>query len=174
MLTNTEADGRPTLPLPQGLHLYVEGVPPRGRRGVRHGGAVAGRAGLAVLWIQAPFEQRTTKFENFFHAGSLDFAPDVVARFRDVAAKVPTVVDVFLDRPAILTPFVHEVATVVANWGASPQALLDVLTGAAESRGALRFDLLSSRAAVGQPARMSRSIRKPLFHFGHGLSSRAG
>ncbi|WP_197510005.1 hypothetical protein [Tessaracoccus coleopterorum] len=30
-------------------------------------------ADVAVIRLQAPYEQRATVFENFFHAGSLDF-----------------------------------------------------------------------------------------------------
>ena len=89
---------------------------------------------------------------------------------RAVAASVPTVVDVFLDRPAILTPFVDEVAAIVANWGANPRAVLDVLTGAAEPKGRLPFDLPSSMAAVeANRPDVPFDTADPLFRFGHGL-----
>ena len=77
-------------------------------------------------------------FENFFHAGSLEFPDETFAHVREVAASVPTVVDVFLDRPAILTPFAGDVAAIVANFGANPRALLDVLSGEARPEGRCR------------------------------------
>jgi beta-glucosidase len=171
LLTNTVTDaGAPTLPIAAGRRLYVEGIDP----GVaaEYGTVVATpeEADVAILRLQAPWEERSTVFENFFHAGSLDFAEATVAHVREVATSVPTVVDVFLDRPAILTPFVDDVAAIVANWGANPRAVLDVLTGAAEPKGRLPFDLPSSMAAVeANRPDVPFDTADPLFRFGHGL-----
>ncbi len=169
LITNTEQ----TLPLARGSKLYVEGIEPG--IAAAYGDVVASpeAADVAVLRIAAPFEQRRTRFENFFHAGSLDFPADQVAHLKAVAAAVPTVVDIFLDRPAILAPFVDDVAAITANWGAGPSALLDVLFGASESKGSLPFDLPRSMDAV----RDSRpdvpfDTADPLFRFGHGLRYR--
>ena len=127
-------------------------------------------ADVAILRLQAPFEQRPTFFENFFHSGSLDFPAEQVAHVREVAAAVPTVVDVFLDRPAILTPFVADLAALIANWGAGPRALLDVLVGDARPEGSLPFDLPSSMAAVeANRPDVPFDTADPLFRFGHGL-----
>ena len=41
--------------------------------------ATPAEADVAILRLQAPYEQRATLFENFFHAGSLDFPAEVVA-----------------------------------------------------------------------------------------------
>ena len=89
---------------------------------------------------------------------------------REVAASVPTVVDVHLDRPAILTPIVDEVAAIVANYGANARALLDVLVGDARPEGSLPFDLPSSMAAVeANRPDVPFDTADPLFRFGHGL-----
>ncbi|MFK4853436.1 glycoside hydrolase family 3 protein [Microbacterium sp. ZW T6_19] len=159
------------LPLRRGLKLYVEGISPE--VAARFGEVVGSpqEADAAVLRIQAPYEQRATMFENFFHAGSLDFPEEVIAHVAEIAASVPTVVDVFLDRPAILGPIVDAANAVVANWGANSEALLDVLTGAVTATGKLPFDVPSSMAA----AEASRpdvpfDTADPLFRFGHGLS----
>ncbi|GAA1954244.1 glycoside hydrolase family 3 protein [Microbacterium deminutum] len=172
VLTNLiGADGASVLPLARGLRLYVEGVDPE----------VAGRYGTvvdspddadaAILRLHAPFEQRDTVFENFFHAGSLDYPADVVDHVREVAAAVPTVVDVVADRPAILAPIVEVAAAVTLNWGASAAALLDVLTGVAEPKGRLPFDLPRSMAAVeASRPDVPFDTADPLFRFGHGLS----
>ena len=98
-------------------------------------------ADVAIVRIGAPYEQRGTMFENFFHAGSLEMAAEQVEHLLDVAAKVPTVLDVYLDRPAILTPVVDAMAAVVVNFGASPAAVFDVLFGAAEPRGRLPIEI---------------------------------
>jgi beta-glucosidase len=110
-------------------------------------------------------------FENFFHAGSLDFPEEVVAHVREVSAVAPTVVDVFLDRPAILGPIVEAAAAVTANWGANAEALLDVLTGGSPATGKLPFDVPSSMAAVeASRPDVPFDTADPLFRFGHGLS----
>ncbi|GAA1144125.1 glycoside hydrolase family 3 N-terminal domain-containing protein [Microbacterium natoriense] len=159
------------LPLRTGLKLYVEGIAPEAA--ARYGEVVATpeEADAAILRLQAPYEQRASMFENFFHAGSLDFPEDVIAHVVEVAASVPTVVDVFLDRPAILGPIVEAAGAVVANWGAGADALLDVLTGAVPATGKLPFDVPSSMAAVeASRPDVPFDTEDPLFRFGHGLS----
>ncbi|MCM3658028.1 glycoside hydrolase family 3 C-terminal domain-containing protein [Agromyces mediolanus] len=165
------APAAPVLPLARGLKLYVEGID--AEIAGEYGTVVASpaEADVAILRLQAPFEERPTFFENFFHSGSLDFADEVVAHVREVAAAVPTVVDVFLDRPAILTPIVDGLAALTGNWGASPRAVLDVLTGAAEPKGKLPFDLPSSMAAVeANRPDVPFDTADPLFRHGHGLA----
>jgi beta-glucosidase len=159
------------LPLQRDLRLYVKGIDPA--IAAEYGTVVEdpASADAAVLRLQAPFEERSTVFENFFHAGSLDFPADVLEHVAAIGAQVPTVVDVFLDRPAILEPVVDSAAAVVANFGASARALLDVLTGEATPQGHLPFEIPRSMDAV----RASRSdvpfdTEDPLFRFGHGLS----
>mgnify|MGYP002385453077 FL=1 len=133
--------------------------------------ATPAEADYAIVRTHAPFEVRATTFENFFHQGSLDFTEEAVEHLRSLAAAVPTIVDVHLDRPAILTPFVDAPAAIVANYGANARALLDVLTGAATPSGALPFDLPSSMAAVEASREdVPFDTKDPLFRFGHGLS----
>ncbi|MCA0296581.1 MAG: glycoside hydrolase family 3 C-terminal domain-containing protein [Actinobacteria bacterium] len=173
LVNATAADGAPTLPFAAGLKLYLEGVD--ADVAAAYGTVVAdpAEADLAVLRLQAPWEERPTAFENFFHSGSLDFPPEVVARVLEVAAEVPTVLDVFCDRPAILTPFVDAVAALIVNFGASDDALLDVLTGAAEPQGRLPIDLPRSMAAVAaNRPDVPFDTADPLFRFGDGLRYR--
>jgi len=172
VLTNTTTDaGAPTLPLARGLKLYVEGIAPE--VAAEYGTVVETptEADVAVIRTHAPFEERSSTFENFFHQGSLAFTDEAVAHIREVAAAVPTVIDVHLDRPAILTPFVGDVAAIVGNYGASSNAVLDVLTGAAAPLGKLPFDLPSSMEAVEASREdVPFDTKDPLFRFGHGLS----
>ena len=159
------------LPFTRGAKLYVEGI--SAEVAAEYGEVVdsPAEADLAILRIQAPYEQRASAFENFFHAGSLDFPAEVIAHVADVAASVPTVVDVFLDRPAILAPIVEAANAVVANWGASSAPLLDVLSGAAPATGKLPFDVPRSMAAVeASRPDVPFDTADPLFRFGHGLA----
>ena len=166
VLTNTGA-----LPFTVGLKLYVEGIDPE--VATSYGEVVEDPrdADLAVIRLQAPFEQRDTTFENFFHAGSLDFADEVVDHVRELAAVVPTVVDVLADRPPILQPITDLASAVTVNWGVSGAALLDVLSGVVSAEGRLPFDLpRSMRAVVDSRPDVPFDTEDPLFRFGHGLS----
>ena len=172
ILTNTATDAAgPVLPLRTGLRLYVEGIAPDVAAAYGTLVETPAEADAAVLRLHAPYELRGTPFEDFFHAGSLDFPADVLAHVGEVAAQVPTVVDVFLDRPAILGPLTAVAAAVVANWGVSSSALLDVLTGAAVAQGRLPFDVPRSMAAVeASRPDVPFDTEDPLFRFGHGLT----
>ena len=69
-----------------------------------------------------------------------------------------------------ITPFAGDVAAIVANYGASARALLDVLLGDARPEGSLPFDLPSSMAAVeANRPDVPFDTADSLFRFGHGL-----
>ncbi|MCD2442061.1 glycoside hydrolase family 3 C-terminal domain-containing protein [Agromyces sp. SYSU K20354] len=162
--------GTPILPLADGAKLYIEGIAPEIASAYGTVVDVPADADVAIVRIHAPYEERATVFENFFHAGSLAFSDDQVEHIGGIAAQVPTVVDVFLDRPAILAPIVETTAAIVANYGAAPEAILDVLFGRATPRGRLPFDLPSSMAAVeASRPDVPFDTADPLFRFGHGL-----
>lgn len=164
----TVLQSSPALPFARGVRLYVEGIAAGVAAGYGEVVATPEEADLAVLRLEAPYEERGSMFENFFHAGSLAFPAETIAHVREVAAAVPTVVDVFLDRPAILTPFAEAGVALTANWGASPAALLDVLSGAARAEGALPFDVPRSMAAVeASRPDVPFDTADPLFRFGH-------
>ncbi len=164
----TVLQSSPALPFARGVRLYVEGIAAGVAAGYGEVVATPEEADLAVLRLEAPYEERGSMFENFFHAGSLAFLAETIAHVREVAAAVPTVVDVFLDRPAILTPFAEAGVALTANWGASPAALLDVLSGAVRAEGALPFDVPRSMAAVeASRPDVPFDTADPLFRFGH-------
>ena len=164
------ADGPAALPLAAGLAVYVEGF--RSAAAARLGRLVGdpADADVAVLRLAAPFEPRPGRFESMFHAGSLAFAPQERDRLLAVCAAVPTVVDLYLDRPAVVPELAGAAAALLVDYGASDDALVDVLLGRAQARGRLPFDLPSSMDAVAA----SRSdvpfdTADPLFRFGDGL-----
>lgn len=160
-----------TLPFARGTKVYVSGFDPETVAGYATVVATPGEADVALVRLHAPYEQRATMFENFFHAGSLDFTQETVEEVLAIARAVPTVLQVFLDRPAILTPFVGEVAAIAADFGADQAALLDVLFGQASPQGRLPMDLPSSMEAVrANRPDVPFDTEAPLFRFGHGLA----
>ena len=164
-----------TLPLREGLSVYVENV--SAEAAARLGTVVdrPGDADVAVVRLLAPFEPRSDLFlEAWFHQGSLDFPPGLVSRLARIAAQCPLVVDVVLDRPAVLTPLLPIATTVVGSYGTSDDALVAALTGAIAPEGRLPFDLPRSMEQVRQHAEDVPGYDDPLFRFGHGLAAPKG
>ncbi len=132
-------------------------------------------ADLALLRVSAPFEtlHPNYMFGSMQHEGSLDFAdgnPDLEMINR-AAAKVPTIVTVYLDRPAILTKFNTRVGALLANFGASDRALFDVVSGKAKPEGRLPFELPSSMQEVeAQSSELPHDTAHPLYKLGYGLT----
>ena len=121
---------------------YVEGIAPDAA--ARLGTVVADPADatLAVVRLQAPWEHRDDLFlESWFHQGSLAFPPGLRWRLARIAEACPLIVDVFLDRPAVLSDLVDVADVLVADFGTNDHALVDALTGVVEPVGVLPFDL---------------------------------
>jgi len=158
------------LPLRKGCRIYLEGVSEDAAAG--YGDVVGDPAGadVALLRLKAPYEPRPGGFEAMFHAGSLEFAAEERDHHAAICSAVPTIVDVYLDRPAVLTELAIAAAALLGSYGSSDEAFLDVVFGAAQPEGSLPFDLPRSMAAVAA----SRSdvpfdTADPIFRFGHGL-----
>ncbi|MEI5527021.1 glycoside hydrolase family 3 N-terminal domain-containing protein [Streptomyces brasiliscabiei] len=171
VLKNSVVEGRPVLPLAVGARVYAEGIDPE----------VLGReftpvttpqeAELAIVRIDAPFEPRDDLFlESYFHQGSLDLPPGLVHRLRRIAHYAPLIVDVALDRPAILTPLVDALAGLTVTFGVSDDALLTALTGRIAPEGKLPVELPRSMQAVRESAPDALAdTADPLFPLGSGL-----
>jgi beta-glucosidase len=132
------------------------------------------QADVAIVRLAAPYETLHPGyvFGAMQHEGNLGFRAGDKAydEFVRVSALVPTIVSVYLDRPAILTPIVGHARAIVANFGVSDDALLDVLAGRARPMGKLPFDLPASMDAVAaQRSDVAHDIAKPLYPFGFGL-----
>jgi beta-glucosidase len=128
-------------------------------------------ADVALLRLQAPYEPRPGAVEAYYHAGSLAYPPDELARILAVTDTAPSIVDVYLDRATILTDIAAHAATLLVTFGVDDEPLLDVLTGRHAPRGRLPFDLPGSMGAVqgGRPD-VPFDDPHPLFPYGHGLN----
>jgi beta-glucosidase len=164
--------GAAHLPLSGQPKVYVEGMAPQALAGWAHVVLTPDEADVAIVRTSAPWEQRggPGDFESFFHAGSLEFHADELAHLRELAAKLPLVVDVFLDRPGILAPVVELAGAVIGNFGSTDEALAQVLFGAAEPQGRLPFEVPSSMDAVlASLPDVPNDTADPTFTVGFGL-----
>jgi beta-glucosidase len=128
-------------------------------------------ADLALLRLKAPFEPRPGGFEAMFHAGSLEYSEQEKARQADIYKSVPTVVDMYLDRPAVIPEIAAAAKALLVSYGSSSEAFLDVIFGHVQPEGKLPFDLPSSMEAVkSSRSDMQYDTANPRFRFGDGLS----
>ena len=107
-------------------------------------------ADVAIIRLRTPFEPIETEnlFAKLFHHGDISFKDEAQQAILDIAEQVPTVVDIYLDRPAIF-PIINNCAeAVIANYGADDRALLETLFGNVSPEGRLPFELPSSMSAV--------------------------
>jgi beta-glucosidase len=172
LLKNGAAPATKLLPLPGRPKIYVEGIAPEVAG--QYGQVVAdpAAADLAILRLSAPYDPRDNEpLESFFHAGDLRFKPDELARIQQIMAQVPTIVDIYLDRPAVIPEIAAGAAALLANFGASDDAVLDVIFGRFRPAGKLPFELPSSiEAVLAQHPDVPYDSEHPLFPFGFGLT----
>ena len=160
------------LPLAAGTKVYVDGLPAATAAAYGEVVATPTDADVAIVFRPAPFEPRTDTFiESVFHAGRLEYTAEERDRVLETANAVPTVFVVNLERPAVITEIAAASSAVVGTFGASPEAILDVVFGRFSPHGKLPFELPSSQAAADkQLSDVPFDSESPLFPFGHGLS----
>jgi beta-glucosidase len=172
LLKNGDIAGAPLLPASAEALLYIEGIEEEIAAGY---GAVVGApadADLAIVRVGAPFEPRSELgLEELFHAGSLAFDAQTLAHLLEVAAAVPTVVVIDLDRPAVIPELAAAAAGLIGAFGATDAVVLDLIFGNSSPTGKLPFELPSSMEAVErQLSDVPADSQNPLFPLGFGLS----
>jgi hypothetical protein len=130
-------------------------------------------ADIAIVRTSAPFQTLHPgyAFGARFHEGDLGFrgGDKEFEEIKRITAAVPTIVTVYLDRPAILTELKDRANALVGNFGVSDAALLDVLTGVAQPEGKLPFELPSSMQEVeAQKSAVPHDTAHPLYRIGFG------
>lgn len=129
-------------------------------------------ADFAIIRLNTPWYPVETK--NFmaasFHHGDLDFKGEEKKGILQLLDKVPTIVDIYLDRPAVIPEITQSAAAVIADFGASDHAVCEVLFGNTDPQGKLPFELPSSMEAVlKQKPDVPYDSENPLFAYGFGL-----
>ena len=131
--------------------------------------AVIEQADCAILRLSTPFEKRTGFLREHFHAGDLDFKDAEKCAYPGHPRAIPTIVVIHLDRPAVIPEIAEKSAALLADFGASDEAVLDVIFGRFAPAGKLPFELPSSMEAVrAQKPDVPHDSEEPLFAFGMG------
>jgi beta-glucosidase len=172
LLKNDQFDNWRLLPLPLGTELWLEGID--AATASEYGRVVAALddADVALLRLPTPFEPRDQyPLESYFHSGSLAFPEEEVARILSMCRQKPTIIDIALERPAVIPEIAAGAAAVLGTFGASDTALLDVIFGRLPPGGKLPFELPSSMQAVElQAPDAPHDSVDPVYPFGWGLT----
>ncbi len=174
LLTNKEFDERPLLPFtPGAVKIYVEGHDPD--VAANYGEVVSDpdEADVIIKNIPPPYEEGYGKLVGMqlFHEGRLYYTEEELAPVLDLINKKPTVVTTYLERPAILTDIVESAGAVLVNFGATDEAVFDILFGKFKPQGKLPFDMPSTwESVLNQREDVPFDLEDPLFRFGYGLS----
>lgn len=129
-------------------------------------------ADFAIIRISTPWYPVDT--DNFiaatFHHGDLDFKGDVKKEILDLLQSIPTIVNIYLDRPAVIPGIAKSSTALIADFGASDASVCEVLFGNSNPIGNLPFELPSSMEEVrNQKTDVPYDSKDPLFPFGFGL-----
>ena len=162
------------LPLKQNsLKIYVKNINPQ--VAADYGTIVTkpGEADIAIIRLNTPFYpfESPIMMARMFHHGDLDFKGKQKDSILELLKAVPTIVDINLDRPAVIPEINASAKGLLADFGASDAAVLDVIFGKAKPAGKLPFELPSSMEAVrNQKEDLPYDSKDPLYKFGFGLS----
>jgi len=171
LLKNGFAAGAPALPLQGRPRIFTEGIAPN--VAARYGQLVStpSEADYVLVRLATPYEPRPGFLESRIHSGRLDLPTAERERLLALLSCAPGIVCIYLDRPAVIPEIAAASAALLADFGASDAAVLDVIFGRAHPQGRLPFELPSSMEAVERQAEdLPYDSENPLYPFGHGLS----
>jgi beta-glucosidase len=172
VLLKLATEGAAQLPLAAGLKIYVEGLDAEKASAIGQIVASPEEADLAIIRKNAHFDPRPGGFEAIFHAGSLAYPAEEVARIVEICQTVPTIFDIYLDRAAVFPEIAEAAAAVTANFGSNPNAFVDVLKNPKLAKGRLPIELPSSLEAIlASKSDVPYDTEAPTFAYGAGLSA---
>jgi len=164
-----------TLPVPvnRTLKIYVKNIKAEVASQYATVVPTPEEADIAIIRLKTPWYPVDTQnpFARGFHHGDLDFKGKEKDSILQILDKVPTIVDIYLDRPAVIPEISEKAKALIANFGASDAAVLDVIFGRFKPGGKLPIELPSSMEAVRkQKEDVPYDSEKPLYKFGFGLT----
>jgi beta-glucosidase len=157
------------------LKIYIKNIDPK--VATAYGTIVSDPklADIAIIRLQTPnypiAEAKGNFIAQLFHFGDLDFKGQQLDDILALEKTVPTVVDIYLDRPAVIPEINQNAKALLGSYGSNDKALLDVVFGKSKPGGHLPIELPSSMEAVrNQKEDLPYDTKDPLYKFGFGLS----
>lgn len=161
------------LPLKENrLKIFVKNIDPNVAAQYATVVSSPSEADLAIVRLKTPFYpvESPIRMARMFHHGDLDFKGKEKDSILQLLQSVTSIVDINLDRPAVIPEISAAAKGLLADFGASDAAVLDVIFGKAHPEGKLPFELPSSMEAVkNQKEDLPYDSKNPLYKFGFGL-----
>ena len=173
LLKNDTIDKRPFLPLHKGMKIYIRNID---AAKVARFGTIVDQpelADVAIIRLKTPAEilPNSGILGRMLKAGDLSFKGNDKDEIMELLAKVPTVVDIYMDRPAVIPEISNASKGLFADFGADDDALLDIVFGNFNPQGKLPIEMPSSmEAVIKQMEDVPYDSENPLYKFGFGLS----
>lgn len=159
------------LPARRGLKVYTEGLAAMEAAEFAEVVDSPAEADLILIRQQAPFQVRDRPFEDRFHYGNLEFSDEQVQHIAKLAGFAPVVLDIHLDRPAVLTPLVPLVDGLTGTFGVSDRAWLRTIFGDRATAARLPIGLPRSMAdVIASDSDAPSDGARALYPFGAGIS----
>lgn len=173
LLKNDTVPAGKVLPLKTGLKIYCENIDDKVVGQYATVVKKPEQADFAIIRLKAPTQhlKGTGMLGKLFGSGDLDFKGKEKEEILELLKKVPCIVDVYLDRPAVIPEIAAAAKGLLVNFGANDKALLEVIFGNIPPAGKLPVELPSSMEAVrNQKEDVPYDSESPLFPFGFGLT----
>jgi beta-glucosidase len=172
LLKNDTIDKNPVLPLKKGIKIYIENIDPAVASVYGTVVKKPGEADFAIIRIKSPSQplEGAGLLGRMFSSGDLDFKEKEKAEILELLNAVPAIVDIYIDRPAVIPEIAAASKGLIANYGSNDKALLDIVFGDFNPQGKLPVELPSSMEAVRQQKEdLPYDSENALYKFGFGL-----
>lgn len=165
-----------TLPLKSGTNVFLYHMEPSAAQAAGLNVVDSlDQADVALLRVSSPYSH---PHPNYFfgvlqHEGPLTFAQesDDYRMIQKASKAVPTIVNIYLDRPTVLKQINDQSAAILANFGANDTVLFNAMTGHHAITGHLPFEMpRSMQAAKEQHSDLPHDSKNPLYPIGFGMS----
>ena len=172
LLKNDTVNNHPVLPLKKGIKIYVRNISPD--IASAYGTVVKNPADadFAIIRLKTPTYplKGAGILGRMFGSGDLDFKDKAKSEILSLMSKVPTIVDIYFDRPPVIPEISAASKGLLVNFGSNDKALLDIIFGNFNPQGKLPVEMPSSMDAVRkQKEDMPYDSENPLYKFGFGL-----
>ncbi len=171
LLKNEIRTGDKILPLTADKKIFISGIEPQTASQYAKIVKNPDDSDVVIIRLNSPYEIRQGPKEAVMHQGDLDFKGRDLRRIVELMKAKPTIVCIYIERAAVIPEIAEHAAAILATFGSSDTAVLDVLFGRFRPTGKLPIELPRSMEEVrNQKEDVPYDSKNPLFEFGYGLT----